>query len=123
MNTARLTVRGWARGLCVAVAELAAARLRWCLVCGRVGWWGWRPLTPSMPISWVCVDQFACRQRRREWRAGRGDGAAPGGLRETARAGPAGIGPALAPRGFGLAVRASVPRRPGGRPRRSPSPP
>ena len=112
MTAARLTVRGWAHGLRVAVAELAAARLRWCLICGRVGWWGWRPLTPSMPIPWVCIDQLACRQRRRWWRPGRGDGAAPGGLRETARAGPAGIGPAVAPLGFGLAVRASVPGPP-----------
>ena len=64
MNAARVTVRAWTLGLRDALGELAAARLRWCLACGRVGLWGWQPLTPSMPITFVCVDQLACHQRR-----------------------------------------------------------
>jgi hypothetical protein len=63
MNAARVTVR-WAVELRAAVGELAAARLRWCLLCTRVGWWGWRPLCPAMPITWVCADQLACQGRR-----------------------------------------------------------
>lgn len=76
MNAARLTVRGLAMELRTAIGELAAARLRWCMACGRVGLWGWRPLTPSMPITWVCTNQVACHQRRavqaaRTWRGWR----------------------------------------------------
>ncbi|HEV8648964.1 MAG TPA: hypothetical protein VG276_06045 [Actinomycetes bacterium] len=76
MNAARVAVRAWTLGLRGGLAELAAARLRWCLACGRVGLWGWRSLTPSMPITWVCVDQPGCQRRqaavavrrRRGWR-------------------------------------------------------
>jgi hypothetical protein len=76
VNAARVTVRAWTLGLRGALAELGAARLRWCLMCGRVGLFGWRPLTPSMPITFVCVDQPACHERkavqearlRRGWR-------------------------------------------------------
>jgi hypothetical protein len=64
MNAARMTVRTWTVSLRGALAELRAARLRWCLTCGRVGWLGWRPLCPAMPITWVCADQLACRRRR-----------------------------------------------------------
>jgi hypothetical protein len=74
VNAARVTVRGWAVALHAAVGELAAVRLHWCLACGRVGLWGWRPLTPSMPITWLCTNTAAC-QRRRAWvavRAARG---------------------------------------------------
>jgi hypothetical protein len=76
VNAARVTVRAWTLGLRGALAELGAARLRWCLMCGRVGLWGWRPLTPSMPITWLCTDQAGCRQRQatvavRAWRGWR----------------------------------------------------
>ena len=76
MNAARVAVRAWTLGLRDALGELAAARLRWCLLCGRIGLWGWRPLTPSMPITFVCADQPACHQRRtvqqaRTWRGWR----------------------------------------------------
>jgi len=64
VNAARVAVRAWALGLRDALGELGVPRLRWCLGCGRVGLWGWRPLTPSMPITWVCVDQLACHERR-----------------------------------------------------------
>jgi hypothetical protein len=64
VNAARVTVRAWTLGLRGALAELGAARLRWCLMCGRVGLWGWRPLTPAMPITWLCTDQPGCRQRQ-----------------------------------------------------------
>ena len=70
MNAVRLTVRAWTFGLRDALRELAAVRLCWCLVCGRVGLWGWRPLTPSMPITWVCNDRSGC-QRRQEVAAAR----------------------------------------------------
>jgi hypothetical protein len=74
VNAARVTVRAWTLGLRDALAELAAARLRWCLLCGRVGWWGWRPLTPAMPITVVCADQPACHDRQAaheaRWRRG-----------------------------------------------------
>jgi len=76
VNAARVTVRAWTLGLRDALGELAAARLRWCLACGRVGLWGWRPLTPSMPITWLCTDRSGCQRRqaavaartRRGWR-------------------------------------------------------
>jgi hypothetical protein len=76
MSAARVAVRAWTLGLRDALAELGAARLCWCLACGRVGLWGWRPLTPSMPITFVCADQPACHQRRavqqaRTWRGWR----------------------------------------------------
>ena len=74
MNAARVTVWAWTVGLRDALAELGSARLRWCLLCARVGWWGWRPLCPSMPITWVCVDQLACRSRRAVAWARRGRG-------------------------------------------------
>jgi len=64
VNAARAAVRAWTLSLRDDLAELATARLRWCLVCGRVGLWAWRPLTPSMPITWVCVDLPGCRQRQ-----------------------------------------------------------
>ena len=74
MNAARVTVRAWTLGLRDALGELAAARLRWCLACGRVGLWGWRPLTPSMPITWLCTDRSGCQRRQavRETRRQRG---------------------------------------------------
>jgi hypothetical protein len=59
-----MTMQAWTLGLRDALEELATARLRWCLACGRVGLWGWRPLTPSMPITWVCADRLACQQRQ-----------------------------------------------------------
>ncbi len=76
MSAARAAVRARTLGLRDALAELGAARLRWCLACGRVGLWGWRPLTPSMPITVVCAAQPACHQRRavqaaRTWRGWR----------------------------------------------------
>jgi hypothetical protein len=79
VNAARVTVRAWTLGLLGALEELATARLRWCLACGRVGLWSWRPLTPSMPITWVCVDRPGCQERQaveearrqRGWRSSR----------------------------------------------------
>jgi hypothetical protein len=76
MNAARVTVRAWTLGLRDVLADLATARLRWCLACGRVGLWGWRSLTPSMPITFVCTDQPGCQQRQavqeaRTWRGWR----------------------------------------------------
>ncbi len=113
MNAARVTVRGWTLGLRAALGELGAARLCWCLACGRVGLWGWRPLTPSMPITWVCTDRSGCQRRQaavaaRTWRGG------VGSWRETARAGSQeGSGLALAPRGWGWPVPgSSCPRDP-----------
>src|SRR6266498_5254856 len=47
VNAARVTARAWTLGLRDALAELADVRLRWCLLCARVGLWGWQPLTPS----------------------------------------------------------------------------
>jgi hypothetical protein len=64
VNAARATVRGWGVELRAALGELGVARLRWCLLCSRVGLWGWRPLTPSMSITWVCTDLFGCRERQ-----------------------------------------------------------
>jgi hypothetical protein len=77
MNAGRVTVRAWTLRLGGVVAELGAARLRWCVVCGRVGLWGWQPLCAAMPITWICGDRPGCRarqalggsrQRRRGWR-------------------------------------------------------
>jgi hypothetical protein len=80
MSAARMTVRAWTLGLRDALGELAAARLCWCLACGRVGLWGWRPLTPSMPITFVCTNRNGCRRRQavREARRQRGVAPAPG---------------------------------------------
>jgi hypothetical protein len=64
MNVARVAARGWSVGLRGVLAELAAARLRWCVVCGRVGLWGWQPLCAAMPITWICADRAACRDRQ-----------------------------------------------------------
>lgn len=61
MNVARVAARGWSVGLRVVLAELAAVRLRWCVVCGRIGLWGWQPLCAAMPITWICADRAACR--------------------------------------------------------------
>jgi len=73
VNAARVTARAWTLGLRDALAELADVRLRWCLLCARVGLWGWQPLTPSMPITFVCADRPSCQQRQaaqeaRTWR-------------------------------------------------------
>jgi len=61
MNVAWEAARGWSVELRGMLAELTAARLRWCVVCGRVGLWGWRPLCRSMAITWICVDRARCR--------------------------------------------------------------
>jgi hypothetical protein len=61
MNVAREAARGWSVELRGMLAELTAARLRWCVVCDRVGLWGWRPLCRSMAITWICVDRARCR--------------------------------------------------------------
>jgi hypothetical protein len=117
MSAARTTVRAWSLELRAALAELVAARLRWCLLCGRVGLWRWRPLTPSMPITWVCADRAGCQQRQAmaaRWERGGG----PGRLPETARAAlDRGSGPALAPRlGSGRSGPFFRPRTARGRP-------
>jgi hypothetical protein len=74
MNAVRVTVRAWTLDLYAALGELAAARLRWCVVCGRVGLWGWRPLCPLMAITWVCVDRARCQDghavRAAKWQIG-----------------------------------------------------
>jgi hypothetical protein len=73
MNAARVAVQARTLGLGGVLAELTTARLRWCVVCGRVGLRGWQPLCAAMPITWVCADRAACRHRRtlqtfrREW--------------------------------------------------------
>ena len=91
VSAARVTVRAWTLGLRAAFGELAAAKLRWCLGCGRVGLWGWQPLTPSMPITWICVDRLACRRRQAvAWARWERSGATPGRSPMTARAGPVG---------------------------------
>jgi hypothetical protein len=64
MNAARVTVQAWTLGLRDVLAELGAARLRWCVLCGRVGLRGWQPLCAAMPISWVCNDWASCRHRQ-----------------------------------------------------------
>jgi hypothetical protein len=61
MNLAPVATRCWSTALHTALWKLTAARLRWCVVCGRLGLWDWRPLCPSMAISWVCVDRARCR--------------------------------------------------------------
>jgi hypothetical protein len=73
MNAAR-AVRTWRLELHVVLAELLAARLRWCLLCGRVGLWRWRPLCAAMPITWVCTDQPGCQRRQAQVAARRGRG-------------------------------------------------
>ena len=74
MNAVRVTVRAWTLDLHAALGELAAARLRWCAVCGRVGLWGWRSLCPLMAITWVCVDRARCQHgqaiRATKWQMG-----------------------------------------------------
>jgi hypothetical protein len=98
VNAARMTVRAWTISVRDALGELASVRLCWCLACGRVGLWGWRPLTPTMPITWVCSDRPACQDRQAlqeaRWRR---DGAGswherPGPARSGRRAGPAPLG-------------------------------
>jgi hypothetical protein len=64
MNTTWLTVRAWTLGLRGVLAEPGAARLRWCVVCGRVGLRRWQPLCAAMPITWVCADWASCRHRQ-----------------------------------------------------------
>jgi hypothetical protein len=59
----RVAVHVWTQRLFGIVAELAAVRLRWCVVCGRVGLWGWQPLCAAMPITWICGDRAGCRTR------------------------------------------------------------
>jgi hypothetical protein len=61
MNAARVAVQVWMLRLGGVVAELGAARLRWCVVCGRVGLWGWQPLCAAMPITWICAGRPGCR--------------------------------------------------------------
>jgi hypothetical protein len=75
MNAARVAVQAWALRLRGVLAGLAEARLRWCVICGRVGLGGWQPLCAAMPITWVCTDRARCRfrqvqasQRERAWR-------------------------------------------------------
>jgi hypothetical protein len=74
VNAARVAARAWTLGVRDALAELADVRLRWCLLCARVGLWGWQPLTPSMPITFVCADRPGCQRRQavREARTWRG---------------------------------------------------
>lgn len=73
MTAARLAVQGWTLRLREVLAGLSAARLRWCVVCGRVGLWGWQPLCAAMAITWVRADRAGCRSRqavrasRQEW--------------------------------------------------------
>jgi hypothetical protein len=96
VNAAWVTVRAWTLSLRGVRKWLATARLRWCLACGRVGLWGWRPLTPSMPITWVCADRPGCQQRQAGAEARRqGGGAASGRLPCDSRATRRGSG--LAP--------------------------
>jgi hypothetical protein len=64
MNAARVMVRAWTLDLHATLEELAAARLRWCVVCGRIGLWGWQPLCAAMPITWACADRAGCRARQ-----------------------------------------------------------
>ena len=62
----------------LAAVELAAVRVRCCLVCARVGLRRFRPARPGMPIgwvrTWVCADRPRCRERSaaREERRQRG---------------------------------------------------
>jgi hypothetical protein len=64
MIGARVAVHAWTQRLVGVVAEMAAARPRWCVVCGRVGLWGWQPLCAAMPITWICGDRAGCRTRQ-----------------------------------------------------------
>jgi hypothetical protein len=64
MNPVGVAVQSWRRCLRCVLAELTTVRLRWCLVCGRVGLWGWQPLCAAMPITWVCIDRANCRHRQ-----------------------------------------------------------
>jgi hypothetical protein len=64
VNAARVTVQAWMLRLRGVLAGLGAARLRWCVVCGRVGLSGWQPLCAAMPITWVCADRANCRDRQ-----------------------------------------------------------
>ena len=64
MSAARMVVRSWMVRLGGVVAQVATARLRWCVVCGRVGLVGWQPLCAAMPITWVCADRAGCRDRQ-----------------------------------------------------------
>jgi hypothetical protein len=97
VNAARVTVRAWTLGLRAALGELAAVGLRWCLLCGRVGLWGWQPLTPSMPITFVCANRIGCQQRQASRRRARGGGGG-GSWCEGGRGRPGrGSGPAPAP--------------------------
>jgi hypothetical protein len=61
MNAARVAVQVWMLRLGGVVAELGAARLRWCVVCGRMRLWGWQPLCAAMPITWICAGRPGCR--------------------------------------------------------------
>jgi hypothetical protein len=116
MNAARMTVRAWTLDLRAALGELSQASLHWCLLCGRVGLRGWRPVTPSMPITWVCTDRPSCQQRRAAVAARMRRGVAPApGVRRP--------GPAPGTHGWGRAAPGGLsPRRPGGRPRPRPLP-
>jgi hypothetical protein len=52
----------------LAAVELAAVRLRRCLVCARVGLRRFRPANQAMPLAWVrtwrCTDRRPCRERQ-----------------------------------------------------------
>jgi hypothetical protein len=61
MIRAKVAVGAWKPRLFGTLAELTSVRLRWCVVCGRVGLWGWQPLCAAMPITWICADRAACR--------------------------------------------------------------
>lgn len=64
MNAVRVVIQAWTLRLRGVLAKLGAARLRWCVVCSRVGLWGWQPLCVAMPITWVCFDRAGCRSRQ-----------------------------------------------------------
>jgi hypothetical protein len=64
VNATRVAIQSWSLCLRDPVAELITARLRWCLVCDRVGLWGWQPLCAAMPITWICADRTGCRARQ-----------------------------------------------------------
>jgi hypothetical protein len=76
MNAVRVAVQASLLGLRRMLVRLTSARLRWCVVCGRIGLWGWQPLCAAMPITWVCTDRARCRSlqvlqahhRERAWR-------------------------------------------------------
>jgi hypothetical protein len=112
MNAARMTIRAWTLDLRAALGALSEASLHWCLLCGRVGLRGWRPVTPSMPITWVCTDRPSCQQRRAAVAARVRRGGA-GSWWETAGASPWGIGLAWHPRLGSARAGLSVPGPPG----------